>query len=270
MSEKGQNIEGNNGESPFRTIPERVAAVKKAISRLPRHSAFFVGTTKRYDYTSTDDVLDAVREKLADQELDVLCTTAAKIERHSNDEKDKTVFIHMTAEFRLTCPGSIVRFNNGQQMDPVPSTFFLIHRFDGPQTCEAMVSYLQKMFFRARFQISTGVDIEQGEDKDPKPQGVQQPEAPKQQFDRFAQTQQPPNNQPPAQSEPEPNQAYLEFRKRISACRTDADLTRFAAWWNEAGNTDLYNSLPDDWKEAVQAAYKERIAKVQTAAKGDG
>ena len=262
MSEKGQNIEGNNGESPFRTIPERVAAVKKAISRLPRHSAFFVGNTKRYDYTSTDDVLDAVREKLADQELDVLCTTAAKIERHSNDEKDKTVFIHMTAEFRLTCPGSIVRFNNGQQMDPVPSTFFLIHRFDGPQTCEAMVSYLQKMFFRARFQISTGVDIEQGEDKDPKPQGVQQPEAPKQQFDRFAQTQQPakeaPKNLTPEQT------LFRNVKDRYG--RVDSEETLKAAMDYEDFNAAEIAKMPEKGRAGIKAA---RVAATQRIVKGE-
>ena len=258
MSEKGQNIEGNNGESPFRTIPERVAAVKKAIARLPRHSSFFVGNTKRYDYTSTDDVLDAVREKLADQELDVLCTTAAKIERHSNDEKDKTVFIHMTAEFRLTCPGSIVRFNNGQQMDPVPSTFFLIHRFDGPQTCEAMVSYLQKMFFRTRFQISTGVDIEQGEDKDPKPQGVQQPEAPKQQAAQNGQAQQPPKELTPGQL------LFRDVRGKYEAAGSEETLK--AAMDYEDFNAAELGKLPDKGRAGIKAAREaatKRITRVK-------
>ena len=262
MSEKGQNIEGNNGESPFRTIPERVAAVKKAISRLPRHSSFFVGNTKRYDYTSTDDVLDAVREKLAEQELDVLCTTTAKIERHSNDEKDKTVFIHMTAEFRLTCPGSIVRFNNGQQMDPVPSTFFLIHRFDGPQTCEAMVSYLQKMFFRARFQISTGVDIEQGEDKDPKPQGVQQPEAPKQQVAQNGQAQQQPKELTPGQL------LFRDVRDKYEAASSEETLK--AAMDYEDFNAEELAKIPEKGRAGIKAAREAATQRITAKGKETG
>ena len=252
----------------FRPISERVAAVKTEISRLSHDKEFKVGGSVRYKYASIDAVLDAVRPLMATQQLDMRSSIAAfdieTVEVTANGKKDTKRYATMKAKIHLACPGSLDSCNaTGETMERA-SAWYVEHEWNGPQTAEAMVAYLQKMFLRARFQISTGVDIEQGQESENKR------EAPKQEFDRFAQTQQPPNNQPPAQSESEPNQAYLEFRKRISACRTDADLTRFAAWWNEAGNTDLYNSLPDDWKEAVQAAYKERIAKVQTAAKGEG
>ena len=251
----------------FRPISERVAVVKAGISRLSHDKEFKVGTDVRYKYTSIDAVLDLVRPLMAKEELDVITSVVDfridSVETTAYNKTSTKRYATMKAEVRLACPGTLDGCNpTGETREP-PSTWVLEHEYNGPQTSEAMVAYIAKMFLRARFQISTGVDIEQGQESENKR------EAPEQEFDRFAQTQQPPNNQPPAQGESEPNEAYLEFRKRISACRTDADLTRFAAWWNEVGNTDLYNSLPDDWKEAVQAAYKERIAKVQTAAKGE-
>ena len=264
MSEENQEY---GKAQVFRPISERVAAVKAGISRLSHDKEFKVKGDVRYKYASIDAVLDAVRPLMAQQQLDAILSILAfdieTVDVTAYGKKEAKRYATMKAAMQLACPGSLDSCNpTGETREP-PSTWFLEHEYNGPQTSEAMVAYIAKMFLRARFQISTGVDIEQGQESENKR------EAPKQEFDRFAQTQQPPNNQPPAQSESEPNQAYLEFRKRISACRTDADLTRFAAWWNEAGNTDLYNSLPDDWKEAVQAAYKERIAKVQTAAKGE-
>ena len=257
MSEENQEY---GKAQVFRPISERVAAVKAEINRLSHDKEFKIGQSVRYKYASIDAVLDAVRPLMATQQLDVRSSIVA----FDIETRESKRYATMKAEIHLACPGSLDScIATGETLERT-STWFIEHEWNGPQTAEAMVAYIVKMFFRARFQISTGVDIEQGQESENKQ------EAPKKEFDRFAQTQQPPNNQPPAQSEPEPNQAYLEFRKRISACRTDADLTRFAAWWNEAGNTDLYNSLPDDWKEAVQAAYKERIAKVQPAAKGEG
>ena len=165
----------------FRPISERVAAVKAEISRLSHDKEFKIGSTLRYKYASIDAVLDIVRPLMATQQLDVRSSIVdfdiATVEVMANGKKDTKRYATMKAEIHLACPGTLDSCNFTGETKEKPSTWFVEHEWNGPQTAEAMVAYIVKMFLRARFQISTGVDIEQGQESENKR------EAPKQQAD---------------------------------------------------------------------------------------
>ena len=142
----------------------------------------------------------------------------------------------MKAEIHLACPGTLDSNNFTGETKEKPSTWFVEHEWNGPQTAEAMVAYLEKMFLRARFQISTGVDIEQGQESENKR------EAPKQQA------------APPAHSEGlTPGQLlFRDVRDKYEAANSEETLK--AAMDFEDFNAEELAKIPEKGRAGIKAA----------------
>lgn len=123
------------------SVSERVCLAKQEIKAVPK-SAF--NKHGNYHHATVDDVYDAVRGILGKYDLD-LKLDILELERATSDKG--SVWIHAQASIGFV----------GEE----PSTTYLSLPLNGPQAFEAMNSYLQKQYLRARLQIPTGEYAEQ-------------------------------------------------------------------------------------------------------------
>ena len=102
---------------------------------------------------------DTVRPlRMAQEQLDVRTSIVDfridTVEVTAYGKKETKRYATMNAQIFLVCPGTLDSCNATGETQEKPSMWPVEHEWNGPQTAEAMVAYLEKMFLRARFQIS--------------------------------------------------------------------------------------------------------------------
>ena len=131
------------------SVSQRVCAAKAEIGAIPKNGFNPHG---KYKFASTDDVYHALRPILAKHGLDlILSISSAEVREGANGK-----------------PWCFVAANIGFDGE-APQMRHMALPVTGPQTFEAVNSYLQKQYLRARLQIETGEYDEEDMTKDNPP-----------------------------------------------------------------------------------------------------
>lgn len=149
-----------SGPAHCKELVERVAKVRAALEAVPKN-----GFNKHggYPFANVDDVYHATRKIMAKHEVEVHAHFDRIETKTRPGKKGDVLWLFVWSECWLSCPEGSER----------PVGRFHGTPYSGPQSSEAVTSYLVKQFLRSRLQLETGeYDVDELPHEEPPPRGT--------------------------------------------------------------------------------------------------